>query len=193
MRIVCAILVPLLSLSFLARAGVVDRIAVVVGTHTITQSEVNEEARVTQFQNQEPLNLSPEERRAAAERLVDQLLLRNEMQLEHHQAPSATDGARLLEEFRRENYPSYARFEPTLRKYGITRQQLERHLLWQADLVRFVEFRFRGPGPPSQAQSGSGERAGSPAAEVSAEAQLDAWLKDARSQTRIEFKKDAFQ
>jgi hypothetical protein len=184
MRVLCAILAASFCVSLIGPAGVVDRIAVVVGTRVITQSEVMEEVRLTQFQNQEPLNLSPVARRAAAERLVDQLLLRDEMQLEHYQPPEASEGARLLEEYRRENYPTSAAFVAVLQKCGITQEQLQRHLLWEAELVRFVEFRFRGPvaQTPSQAQSA-----------VSPEAQLDAWLKDARSQTRIEFKKDAFQ
>jgi hypothetical protein len=185
MRMACAILTIVLFPSFFGSTAVVDRVAVVVGTRVITQTEVMEEVRVTQFQNMEPLNLSPDQRRAAAERLVDQLLLRNEMQLAHYQEPEASEGARLLEEFRRENYTATTAFEAALRRYGITQQQLERHLLWQADLVRFVEFRFRGPVPTAGP--------GSASADASVDAQLDAWLKDARSQTRIEFKKEAFQ
>jgi hypothetical protein len=175
-----------LLLSLVARAGVVDRVAAVVGAHVITQTEVDEEVRVTQFENQEPLNLSPDERRAAAERLVDQQLLRNEMQLEHFQTPGAGEDERLLEEFRRQNYPVPARFEAALQKYGITKQQLAQHLLWQAELVRFVEFRFRGPAPSTRSASTTPTPS-------DGNAQLDAWLKDARSQVRIEFKKDAFQ
>jgi hypothetical protein len=177
----------LLLVSLIAQAGVVDRVAVVVGTHVITQTEVDEEVRVTQFENREPLNLSPDERRAAAERLVDQQLLRNEMQLEHYRPPEASEGTRLMEQFRRQNYPAPARFEAALRSYGITQQQLARHLLWQAELVRFVEFRFRGPAPSTPSASTPSP---TPA---DGNAQLDTWLKDARSQLRIEFKKDAFQ
>jgi hypothetical protein len=195
MRTAPALLTILFLSSFPAPAGVVDRVAVVVGTHVITQTQVEEEVRVTQFENQQPLNLGPEQRRAAAERLVDQQLLRNEMELEHHSPPAANQGAKLLAEYRRENYPNSARFEAALRHYGITSQQVESHLLWQADLVSFVDFRFRGPAsaaPTSQNEGASGARTGSPA-EAAGDAQLDEWLKDARSQTRVEFKQDAFQ
>jgi hypothetical protein len=177
----------LLLVSLIGHAGVVDRVAVVVGTYVITQTEVDEEVRVTEFENQEPLNLGPDERRAAAERLVDQQLLRNEMQLEHYQPPEASEGAKLLEEFRGQSYPAPARFEVALQRYGITQQQFARHLLWQAELVRFVEFRFRGPAPSTGSASTPSPTPGD------GNAQLDDWLKDARSQVRIEFKKDAFQ
>jgi hypothetical protein len=196
MRTAPALLVLLSLSAFSAPAGIVDRIAVVVGANVITQTQVEEEVRVTEFENQQPLNLGPEDRRAAAERLVDQRLLRNEMDLEHYRPPAATEGAKLLEEYRRENYPNSARFEAALQRYNITSQQLESHLLWQAELVSFVDFRFRGPAPaapPSKTESASRASAGSAAAEAASDAQLDAWLKDARSQTRIEFKKDAFE
>ncbi|HEY7389642.1 MAG TPA: hypothetical protein VH640_14095 [Bryobacteraceae bacterium] len=186
MRTLCAASALYLA-SLVGHAGVVDRIAVVVGTHVITQTEVDEEVRVTEFENQEPLNLGPDERRAAAERLIDQQLLRNEIQLEHYQPPEAGEGAKLLEDFRHQNYPAPARFDTALQRYGITQQQLARHLLWQAELVRFVESRFRGPTPSTSSAStpSSGPSDGN--------AQLDAWLKDARSQVRIEFKKDALE
>lgn len=53
-------------------AGVVDRVAVVVGREALTESEVLEDLRLTEFLNHEPLDLSPAARREAAEHLVDQ-------------------------------------------------------------------------------------------------------------------------
>ncbi|HLI83370.1 MAG TPA: hypothetical protein VKV17_05600 [Bryobacteraceae bacterium] len=190
-------LVALLLLSTPATtAGIVDRIAVIVGTQVITQTQVEEEVRVTQFENQEPLNLGPEARQAAAERLVDQQLLRKEMNLERYRPPAANEGAKLLDQFRRENYPDAGRFAAALKHYCITAQQLENHLLWQAELVSFVDFRFRGPASaesPLKTESASRALPGAAAADAASDAQLDAWLKDARSQTRVEFKKEAFQ
>ncbi|HEY5163139.1 MAG TPA: hypothetical protein VII81_09020, partial [Terriglobales bacterium] len=59
-------------------AGVIDRVAVVVGTQVITESEVLLEVRLTEFFNGQPLDLGVDQRKAAAERLVDQQLIRNE-------------------------------------------------------------------------------------------------------------------
>src|SRR5450432_3413792 len=63
---------PITSLMVLAAAaGVVDRVAVVVGDTVITESEVLDELRLTEFLNSQPPDTRPEQRRAAAERLVD--------------------------------------------------------------------------------------------------------------------------
>ena len=81
------------ALTFAAAAqNVIDRVAVVVGTQVITESEVILEARLTAFLNEQPLDLGAGPRRAAAERLVDQQLIRNEMQIGGYPMPPETEG-----------------------------------------------------------------------------------------------------
>ena len=183
----------LLGASFICRAAVLDRVAVVVGNQVITESEVEEEVRVTAFQNQEPPDFSPEKRREAAERLVDQQLIRNEMEMESYQQPAAGESDVLLAAFRRDHFSSDAQWEQALRKYGITKDELKEHLLWQLAAIRFVDFRFREPGAADPVQSANRLRAGANPQPGSDNPQLDAWLKETRSQTRIDFKKEAFQ
>src|SRR3954465_12499103 len=72
-------------------AAVVDRVAVVVGNTVITETEVLQEARLEAFLNGAPLDLGPAARRAAAERLVDQQLVRNEMRIGAYPQPTATE------------------------------------------------------------------------------------------------------
>jgi hypothetical protein len=188
-------LVALIGASLCLNAGVIDRIAVVVGNQVITESEVDEELRVTAFQNQEPLDLSSAKRREAANRLVDQELIRNEMQLENVALPAASEVNSLIDSFRRQHFGSEAQFDAALRKYGITRQELGDHLLWQEAALKFVDARFRGPaiGPAPAVQSANRMRAGATPPPASKDPQLDDWLKEARSENRIEFKQEAFQ
>jgi hypothetical protein len=198
----------------MALAGVVDRVAVVVGTNVITESEVDEEVRVTQFLNQESLDLSAPERRKAAEREVDQLLIRNEMQVGNFAQPSDGDVDGMLRRFRQEHFSSDAQYRAGLARYSITESQLKDHLRWQLAALRFTEVRFQ-PGAPQLDQGADRERspdaitlaknrrarnsanrtvAAKPApAGNTVDEQMDAWLKEARTQTRIEFKKGAFQ
>jgi hypothetical protein len=183
-----------------AAAGVIDRVAVTVGNQVITESEVNDEVRLTQFLNQQPLDLGPKQRRAAAERLVDQQLIRNEMRVGGFANPSADEADSMLRNFRQEHYASILQFRADLEKYGITEEQLKQHLLWELTALRFTDIRFRGGTSTSQQQTANRLKPGaeatpeeSPAEENNVDPQLDAWLKDARSQTRIEFKKEAFQ
>ena len=90
----------------LLTAEVVDRVAVVVGTNVITESELLREVRLTEFLNGEPLDLSPEKKRAAAERLVDQQLIRTEMELGRYPQPGTAEADKVLQEFARNSIPT---------------------------------------------------------------------------------------
>lgn len=197
----------LCGLCFSAAAAVADRVAVVVGKTVITESEVMLEVRLTQFLNHQPLDVSAEQRRAAAERLVDQQLIRNEMKIGNYTLPSTADAATILNKFRSDQYPGAAEFRAALEKYGITEGELKDHLAWQTAAIRFTDVRFQplnAPAPEQAAnryQPGAEPPAkaatdGTPAAPGNAETvdqQMDAWLKEVRSTTRIQFKKGAFQ
>ena len=182
-----------LAFSFAATAqNVIDRVAVVVGNQVITESEVILEARLTAFFNGQPLDLSAAQRKAAAERLVDQQLIRNEMQIGGYPMPPETDGDAALRKYRQDNYSSVPAFRAALAKYELTEDEVKRHLLWQAAAMRFTDQRFHLtiPAPPSQSadrlsQSGT--------TTDGVEDQMDTWLKQARAGTRIQFKKEAFQ
>jgi hypothetical protein len=150
--------------------------------------------------------LGPEQRRAAAERLADQQLIRNEMETGHYPEPSAGDTETVLRKFRQEHYLSINEFRAALERYGITEDQLKQHLIWQLETIHFTDLRFRmGAAPTTSTSNGADRReTSSKAIEPGAQAapeppantvdqQMDAWLKEARRQTRIQFKKEAFQ
>ena len=75
---------------FLA-AAVIDRIAVVVGRNVITETELLREVRLVEFLNNQPLDVSPAARRAAAERMVDQQLIAGEMKLSDFAMPAPAE------------------------------------------------------------------------------------------------------
>ena len=60
---------------------IIDRIAIIVGKQVIKDSDITREIRLTSFLNTDPLDLGPGARRRAANRLIDQALIRNEMRL----------------------------------------------------------------------------------------------------------------
>jgi hypothetical protein len=183
-----AVLLLVLSLP----AAVVDRIAVVVGNNVITESEVFLEVRLTEFLNQQPLDLSPAARRAAAERLVDQQLIRNEMITGHYPMPTDAEASPMLQAFRQENYPDEAKYRTALQKYGISEDDLKQHLLWQLATLRFTDLRFQ-TGLPN-VQSANRLRAGSSEPDPDdVDHQLEAWLKETRNNTKVRFKPGAFQ
>ena len=207
-------------------AVLMDRIAVTVGKDAITEGEVLEELRITDFLNGDTLDLSAAARRAAAERLVDQELIRQEMSIAHTSAPEESQAEQMLENVRKSHFASADAFQAALKRYGITAGQVKKHLLWQLAALRFTDLRFQ-PGtlvtseqlrgqlerkaaarskiqartpPPSpnsrsrarvKPQATAADHAVPPPANV--DDQLEAWLKDARSQTSVVFKKEAFE
>jgi hypothetical protein len=178
-----------------AAAGVVDRVAVVVGDAVITESEVLDELRLTEFLNSQPLDTGVEQRRAAAERLVDQQLIRKEMTIGHYPEPSAAEADAVLQNFRQQHFRTDAEFRAALEKYSITEDQLKRHLLWQGTVMRFTDVRFRPgiPGPPEQTADRASGGATVPPSGADVDQQMDAWLQEARKAVRITFKTGAFQ
>ena len=175
-----------------AAAGVVDRVAVVVGNTVFTETEVMDELRITQFLNGQPLNLGPDERRAAAERLVDQQLIRSEMEMGHYPAPSAQEADAMLRKLRQERFRTTSQYRAALTQYGIGEEQLKKHLLWQLTAIRFTDQRF-SVGAPSTPALAANQSGGAAAGEGSVDEQMSAWLKEARARTRIAFKKGAFE
>jgi len=178
-----------LTTAWIAAAGVIDRVAVTVGNQVITQSEVVREARLTELENAQPLDLGPAARKAAAERLVDQQLIRNEMEIGNYPKPSAAEGESMLQAWRKEHLPDPARYRAALDQYGVTEEELKQRLLWQLAAIRFTDQRFQ---VPSTTETQSADRSSSDG-ETAVEQQMEAWLNQQRRTTRIQFKKEAFE
>jgi len=117
------------------QAEIIDRIAVSVGNQVITTDQINEEIRVTAFLNHTEPNFSPEEKKKAAERLIEQALIKREMDFTHYPVPPLSDADEMLKQVEAER-PDFAR-------YGISEDDLRRHLWWQLTLLRFIDERFR--------------------------------------------------
>jgi len=159
--LIVALLVPAL------RAGIVDRIAVTVGQQVITELQLDEEIRVTAFLNHKPIVRDLETRRAAADRLIEQLLVKREMDLSHYPLPDDQDVAKYLEQVE-SDFPSGRAFQKALADDRLSDNTLRDHLALQLTTMRFVELRFRP-------DSGS----------ANTDQVLEAWLEESRKQINI--------
>jgi hypothetical protein len=121
---------------------IIDRIAITVSSQVITESQIDQEIRITAFLNRDKLDVSPAARKQAADRLIEQALVKREMDLSHYPLPQAGDAGAALEGIQA-TYPSKADFAAALASYGISEADLTRRLLWQFTLLRFIEYRFR--------------------------------------------------
>jgi hypothetical protein len=123
-------------------ADIIDRIAITVGNEVITESQIDEEIRITAFLNRDKLDVSAAARKLAAGRLIEQSLVKHEMNLSHYPLPQEGDAGAALSGIKA-TYPSQADFASALESYGISEADLTRRLLWQFTLVRFIDYRFR--------------------------------------------------
>lgn len=122
-------------------AEIIDRLAISVGHEVITELQIDEELRVTAFLNHQPITVNLESRREAADRLVDQFLIRHEMSLSRYPLPEEQEVTKYLESVRKEQGGQGA-FETALRRYDLTEDTLKRHLALQLTSMQFVDSRF---------------------------------------------------
>jgi len=123
-------------------AEIVDRIAITVANQVITESQIDEEIRITAFLNRDKLDVSAGAKKQAVDRLIEQALVKREMDLSHYPFPQTGDASAALEGVKA-TYPSQADFIAALESYGISEADLTRRLLWQFTLLRFIDYRFR--------------------------------------------------
>ncbi len=193
-----------------------DRIAVVVGMRVVKSSDVERDLRVSEFMNREPLNLGADVKRKVAERLIDQELIRQEMMNGGYSNPADQDANEILQQLLRDRFQrSDAQLRAALARYELSEEQLRRYLAWQLAVLRFIDQRFR-PGvlvtdedvqayyqqhkqelQKAYLQNSSIEALDSKLRETIVGERInlsfEQWLKQSRTQTRIEFREAAFQ
>jgi peptidyl-prolyl cis-trans isomerase SurA len=131
-----------------ARAGdLLDRIVAAVNGHVILQSDWEDAVRYEAFVAARPADQSsPEERKAALDRLIDQELLRE--QIRSADFPAATDeevAARVREI--RERYmvapDNPVAWQAVLTRYHLTENELNQRVALELNLMRLVDARLR--------------------------------------------------
>jgi hypothetical protein len=135
-------------------AEIIDRIAITAGNQVITESQLEEEIRVTAFLNRDKVDLTAAAKKEAAGRLIEQALIKREMDLSRYPLPELSEAGKSLQSIK-EMYPSETAFNDALQSYGVTADELTRRWWWQLTLLRFIDYRFR-PGiqiPPADVQA----------------------------------------
>ncbi len=201
----------------MVRGDIIDRVAVSVGNSVITTSDLDREIRVNAFLNGTTPDFSPMAKRATADRMVEQKLIRRELELNRYPAvdPSAVESE--LEDFRKQRFPSEAELQRALADAGLTEQEIKDQLTWQLTLLRFIDVRFRPAVQVSEPEIADYfEKTVKPAAQAAhpketvtledyrddieetlagqrADKELDNWLKETRQRTEIVYHEEALQ
>ncbi len=138
----------LLMLCATASAEIVDRTVAVVNSHLVTWSDMDEQMRFEALENQRPLqNLTEADRRTAFDHLVQDWLLRDQMQgtLPASEADVDTRIAaiRSIWSTAPHGEDDDAKWAATLDRYGLSPQELRSLAANQLEVLRFLEFRVR--------------------------------------------------
>jgi hypothetical protein len=134
------ILVALLMIA--GRAEVLDRIAVTVGKHVISEGDILLDLRIAAFLDQKPVDSSGDQKRKSADRLVDQYLLLQEASTSRQILPTEADAQQLLDQVKAQ-YATETEYRAALNRYNVTEAQLSDHLLKGIRALRFTDLRFR--------------------------------------------------
>ena len=130
--------------SLICGAVVVDRLAVIVGKHGIKSSDIYRELRATEFLNRSQPDFSADERHKAAERLIEQTIIRDEIARGGYRWASSADADALLSQIQQDRFAgSKDRMQAALASYGLTEEDFRAQLLWQLTVLRFIDQRFR--------------------------------------------------
>jgi len=139
----CRFLLLFLLLQPIALPVIIDRIAVVIGTSIIKDSEIAQDIRVAAFLNGEPLDFGSAERKKSANRLIDQVFIRREIRVGGYPAVTPGEADAQLNELKQQRFKTPAAFEAALHRYGLTELALRTQFQWQLTVLRFIDVRFK--------------------------------------------------
>jgi hypothetical protein len=202
----CAVLIAS-GLAQVCSAEVVDRVAVTIRNQVITELEIDEELRVAALLNHKPLQNDLQARRDAADRLVEQFLIRRDIQESAYPAPGQADIDNYVAQVE-DDFGGSANLRRALEAYALSSEVLRRHLALQLTTLRYVEYRFRSDSVVTEsdiasyyarevAEARSGGTPAPPALEASrnsirqilteerTDEALNSWLEEARKRYNI--------
>jgi hypothetical protein len=192
------------------RGEMIDRIAVTVDNRVIAESEIMRQIRITAFLNGEQPDFGAANKRATADRLVEQALIRRELETSRYAAQGSLPTTEYGE--LKKKYGDDDSYKQALERSRITDKDVQEALQWQAMLLDFIDMRFR-PGvqlPESEVQDYYNQQVAQnpgklPPFEEARESieeiltgrlvdnALDRWLGQVRTQTRIKYTQEVFR
>jgi hypothetical protein len=136
-------LILLLLAGVAARAAIIDRTAIVVGTRVIKDSDIELDIRVTGFLNGVQPDFSLASRKTAAGRLIDQELIREQIRAGEYPVALQNEATQVLADLKRSRFPAEGQYQRALAQFNLTEAELKTRLLWQLTVLRFIDIRFR--------------------------------------------------
>jgi parvulin-like peptidyl-prolyl isomerase len=145
-KVFCVVFLLAVAAGLAATGEVIERVVATVNGQPILQSDWDEEFRYEAFMNRKPLeSLTVEDRKQALDRVIDQELLRQQIKGSEFEEASAQEPRDRIAELRKQ-FPEVkddAGWKTKLEQYGMTEQDLTRHIALQLQLTRLITARLR--------------------------------------------------
>ena len=141
-RLHCVLWVMLVAPLFSSET--IDRIVATVNGRPVMESELTEQLRFEQFLAGKPAQVVPiAEQRTALERLIDQMLLEQQMDAASFERPNADEINKKVQELRQQLAPTAAAWQEALARYGLSDADIATHVAMQVRTLHFIDARFR--------------------------------------------------
>ena len=126
-----------------APAVVIDRIAVRVENAIVKDSDIRRSLHIAEFLNDKPPSMSESDRREAAQRLIDQAFIKQEIRLGDYPQATWDEADKQIAALKKDRFKSPVSFDTTLKKYGLVEPDLRFEFQWQLTVLRFIDLRFK--------------------------------------------------
>jgi hypothetical protein len=127
----------------IAFSTIIDRIAVIVGSSIVKDSDIERDLRVTGFLDGAPLDLGRDARKKAAKRLIDQIFIRREIRLGDYRSATPEEAGQQIDALKKQKFKTNSAFQNALARYGLTEADLRSQFQWQLTVLRFIDARFK--------------------------------------------------
>ena len=197
---------------------IIDRVAVSIGSQVVTKSMIRRMIRLQAFVENTPVVYSVENMKQAAERLIDQSLVRREIEITRYSPLPQREAEKQIEVFLKRRNMSQEQYRTNLAKYDFSEEDLRDEFLWQITVMQFVEFRFSPsvqvseaevreyytktyvpkfasttPGTEPPPMEDVYERISAIIASTKSNSLLFQWLQQGREQAKVRYVEEAFQ
>jgi hypothetical protein len=196
----------LLHAAICVHAETLDRIAVTVGRHVISERDILQDVRISAFIDGKEPYFSADQKRNAAARLVDQYLVLEDAAETRVPPPPAADVAGLVTPIKA-RYASDQEYRAALARAQISEAELSAQLLAGMRMLRYTDLRFRPEvqlseetlrayynrmNPPQTFEASRGDIEKLLTDQQTMQA-LDRWLEMTRSETAVVYREGAFK
>ncbi|MFZ5927989.1 MAG: hypothetical protein ACOYX1_11130 [Acidobacteriota bacterium] len=134
----------MLTILALPAAGgeILDRVAVAAGPQAVTLSDILRHLRFRAIVSGAPVEDTEQNRRQAAEQLVDLLIVRRELDLSRYSPPTMAEADKAIESFLAEMKWSRERLAEVLARAGFTEEEFRREMQARLTVTHFIDYRF---------------------------------------------------